>query len=391
MNQNRPADSSYTDLVSNDSEHPSKAISSRVTDDSPSYAINPPLNQQVLKPLQYPASSSMKWQAFGKRPVVSTTNSSVEGLQMQDGSQFASQSSLENSQSFNTCHSQPSVYRRTSQTLRTPESKTSSRHFSTPSYGKDSSERIVTFPSPHIFGMNVQPTGSGQDHDAICCAAKETPPPLPPLDHPAFRKGPPSSFKFPTSEYNFPDLQRLEDFGAEVHNSPAGRQMTHSLPSLRDSRSKKGGGAFKEVSSSRSGENTGINDATPEKRTKRHLRQQSKSSITTFTSSRRSSAEYSARQVSSLAEGIHEMQDGCWEVEVSRAMVNLALGKEQRVETRSGNSRRQSQDGHASSFGTRKARGENVCSLASLSPYRLLTLANISFTISFIILAGERR
>lgn len=330
----------------------------------------------------------MKWPAFGKRPAVSTVNSSIEDVQFHDSSKFASQSSLENSQSFNTCHSRPSLYRRTSQILRTPESKTSSQQFSTPSYGKESSRRIAALPSPHIFGMNAQPTGSEQDHDAGYCASKETPPPLPRLDHPAFRKGPPSSFKFPSSKCDFPDLPGSQDFGAEVHDSPAGRQTTRSLPSLQDSRSKKGGRAFKEsrsrYSGSRSRSNVGINDASPDKGIRRHSRQQSKSSITTFASSRRSSAEYSAKQVSSLAEGIHGMQDGCWEVEVSRAMVNLALGKEQRVETRPGNfqTRRPSQDAHTSSLGTRKARGKNVCSLHSC--HRIASSRPLTFLSLFL-------
>lgn len=277
------------------------------------------------------------------------------------------QSSLDDLQSLDMCHRRPTSNHRTSQVPHTPESKTGSLEFqphSTPSHGP--APWVIALPSPYIFGMPAHPTGSGPEQEEEYFDFKETPPPLPPLDHPAFRKGPPSSFKFPLSKHHFPVLPGSHEFGADVQRSPAGRQITQSLPSLQHSRSRKGSYGANKSSMSRSGSSNSGTESSPETRRHPHTRQQSKGSNATMTSSRRSSAKYSAKQVSSIAEDIQQgIQDGSWEVEVSRAMVNLALGRqEQRIETRSGKTRCQSQDAHTSSFGSRKARVKNVCSLA---------------------------
>jgi hypothetical protein len=86
-----------------------------------------------------------------------------------------------------------------------------------------------------------------------------------------------------------------------------------------------------------------------------HSMTQSKSSIT---SSRRSSAEYSEKQASSI--GHENAGGGGWEVQVSKAMINLALGSGGQVSqgTETKLRRTQGQNPSSSSFG--RACGKSV-------------------------------
>jgi hypothetical protein len=308
----------------------------------------------------------MRWSTFGKRSRTHSKQRKQDpGREIHADSKSASQSSLEQSQSLGTSrHSSPYIY--ANQLPRTPGSETDSQHHSTPSYVVESLGVMSSLPSPHIFGPQT-PSRSDAKQDESFFDFKEIPPPLPPLDHPAFRKGPPSSFKFPLAKYNFPVLPDGQDLDTDYGINDSKRQITHSLPSLKGSkgRSTQGSKERRRSMRSRPQSDAGV-DSPPEKKSYIHSRQQSKSSIATSTS-RRSSAEYSAKQASSIGEDLYKMHDGCWEVEVSRAMVSLALGKEeQRVETRTGSAktaRLPTQGAIPSSFG--KARGKNVCTLRS--------------------------
>ncbi|KAF9483407.1 hypothetical protein BDN70DRAFT_317535 [Pholiota conissans] len=243
---------------------------------------------------------------------------------------------------------------------------------------------MSTLPSPHIFGPQT-PSRSESEQDDSYFNFKEIPPPLPPLDHPAFKKGPPSSFKFPLAKYNFPALPDGEGSDSDYGAVQSTRQTTHSLPSMKGFRSKM---SVHSSTKSLSRSNGGL-ESYSEAKSYIHSRKQSKSSIAS--SSRRSSAEYSAKQASSIGEDIHRMRDGCWEVEVSKAMVCLALGKEeQRVETRMGSSKTR-QGASPSSFG--KARGKNVCTSplsVKLSPPHARYLS-FHLLVSLFFLAGEWR
>lgn len=176
--------------------------------------------------------------------------------------------------------------------------------------------------SPHTFGMPTPPQSRPSSRGETHYNFKQTPPPLPPLDHPAFR-------------------ERVDEFGVlsgKQHTFPVAEKVarnTHSLPSIAHAKqwTNSTGRISKKKSRKRSQSSIGIikqdeqfNPRTEVVRKGFHSRTSSK---TSFVSSRRSSAEYSAKQASSLD------HDGCWEVDVSKAIINLSLQEKQVVSTRS--------------------------------------------------------
>jgi len=163
-----------------------------------------------------------------------------------------------------------------------------------------------SLPSPHTFGIPTPPHAKArQDMKRESHFNYQQAPPLPPLNHPAFRN-------------------KASDFGVllENHEDKVTRH-SHSLPSLPQARNvvKEGFKSANKKTRQRSKSSTGGSTAEktrPEQpKWTFHSRTSSKSSVL---SSRRSSAEYSAKQASSLH------RDGCWEVDVSKAIIGLSLG-----------------------------------------------------------------
>lgn len=151
---------------------------------------------------------------------------------------------------------------------------------------------------------------------------KQNPPPLPPLDHPAFR-GTVDEFGVLSSKPPF--LPVADKAARHAHSLPSIRHTTKATNSI--------GGSSKEKSRKRSQSIAGVdtqgdqyNSRAESVRNAVHSRTSSKTSII---SSRRSSAEYSAKQASSLD------HDGCWEVGVSKAIISLSLQEQQVGSTRS--------------------------------------------------------
>lgn len=205
----------------------------------------------------------------------------------------------------------PSNYTPPDKQLGTPGAYPYSQSFftSTPS----SQTEIATntgeesLPSPHTFGIPTPPHAKArqdmkrESHFNF----QQVPPPLPPLNHPAFR-------------------EKASEFGVllEIHEDKAARH-SHSLPSLAQARNvvkeelKSANKKTRQRSKSSTGENTAEKTRPEQPKWAFHSRTSSKSSVL---SSRRSSAEYSAQQASSLH------RDGCWEVDVSKAIIGLSLG-----------------------------------------------------------------
>ncbi|PPQ84282.1 hypothetical protein CVT25_013220 [Psilocybe cyanescens] len=329
------------------------------------------------------ASTIMRWSTFGRRPD-SGERSTPEST---------SQSSLSQSQSFVTCLPYASS---SSIQPQTPISQTRSGYISTPhscSTVSNNPAIETDIPSPHTFGMPTppQPSSKGSSYFTF----KEVPPPLPPLNHPAFQEVS-NTIRVASNMHKFPSHPGVDEHGVILDRY---RRYTYSLPTLARPKSITTSriGSPKSTAkkqtrprakSSSAGESTSTNkedptsfDPTPHpNKFKTHRKNQSKSSIA---SSRRSSAEYSAKQASSI--GHEQMQDGCWEVQVSKEMVRLALGEgvQQRVETKPANlkTRRPSQGVPASTYG--RARGENVGFSCTMSRYRPLTSATVPFILQW--------
>ena len=254
-------------------------------------------------PISIKASSSKnRWSIFGSnRARVPHRNS--------DASNATSNVSRPRSQSSS---SQPRSHS-TSQRIagaasRTPKSQYS-MYNSTGSIPSYDLERDGLLPSPHTFGISTppkEPIAESADDNSYF-GFKETPPPLPPLDHPAFRQAPRKQIS--SASNRFP-IQTTRD---EMQDKFT--RHSRSLPSLahsgssdtqRDIKSlKKRHRSFREELSS-------INK-TGKKQHKRN------DSIASSIGTRRYSAEYSAIKASSVN------RDECWEVQVSKEMVRLAL------------------------------------------------------------------
>ena len=259
-------------------------------------------------PISIKASSSKNgWSIFGSnRTRVLHRNS--------DASNATSNVSRPRSQSSS---SQPRSHS-TSQRIATAASRTPKSQYSmynstgsTPSYDL---ERDGLLPSPHTFGISTppkEPIAESADDNSYF-GFRETPPPLPPLDHPAFRQA--SKKQISSASNRFPIQTNRDD----VQNKFT--RHSHSLPSLAhpgsndtqcDKKSaKRRRRSFREELSS-------INNLKTDK--KQHNRNDS---VASSIETRRYSAEYSAKKASSVG---HEDKDECWEVQVSKEMVRLAL------------------------------------------------------------------
>jgi len=154
--------------------------------------------------------------------------------------------------------------------------------------------------SPHTFGMPTPSRSSSRSRGETHFSFKRTiPPPLPPLDHPVFREKVDEFGVLSTKQLFFPVPEKVT---RHAHSLPSIAQATKATNSTSKSKSRK-----------RSQSSTG------EDQNKRKVRHSRTSSKTSIVSSRRSSAEYSAKQASSLG------HNGCWEVDVSKAIISLSV------------------------------------------------------------------
>lgn len=310
-------------------------------------------------------STIMRWATFGRRP----------DPVMRSASRSTSQSSLSQSQSFVTClpyASSSDIH------PRTPNSQSGSCHISSPNSHSTPNKNFKqehNIPSPHTFGMPTPPRPASKENSSYF-TYKEAPPPLPPLDHPAFRDVTNAGLAS-SNMHSFPMFPGKDEQGVVQDRI---RTHTNSLPSIPQKITMETDSADTNHTRPRSKSSAVGAPTTFKKETniissdwslnklRGHSRNYSKSSIA---SSRRSSAEYSARQVSSI--GHEEVQEGGWEVQVSREMIRLSLGEGEgvrRVEAPGRNQRTRRRLGQAvpsSTFG--KARGENVGFLALSLPH----------------------
>ena len=296
-----------------------------------------------------------RWPTFGRRDQAarhSTPSDTGRGATRSD-----SQSSLSQPRSRATSHS---YFSSEDSQPRTPGSRPHSLYTSTPysirvpSMPNDGNRQ--TLPSPHTFGIRTptqfDSTQNLGQHESYF-NFKGVPPPLPPLDHPAFR-GPVTEFGVSSSKQPY-SFSHVDGGVATRHSyslpSMAQSTVTTKPDSTTDARKKKD----PRVRSKSSAAATSIKNISRQESVKRifHSRNQSKSSIS---SSRRSSAEYSAKQASSIEHG------GCWEVDVTKAMISLSLGEGQSRETRT-SSYSLAGDAHTSAV-MGQARGCNVGSHA---------------------------
>ena len=254
------------------------------------------------------SSSKNRWSIFGSNRARVHRNSDASNA-TSNVSRPRSESSSSQPRSHSTSQ------RIAGATSRTPKSQYSMYNSigSIPSYNL---ERDGLLPSPHTFGIPTPPqepiTESADDNSYF--GFRETPPPLPPLDHPAFRQV--SKKHISSASNRFPIQTNCDDVQDKYP------RHSHSLPSLAHS----GGsdtqcdikGTKKRHRSLRE-ELSSINKTNLSKR--QHNRNDS---VASSIGTRRYSAEYSAKKASSVG---HEdnKQDECWEVQVSKEMVKLAL------------------------------------------------------------------
>lgn len=279
-------------------------------------------NQPSGSPISITASSSRKrWSIFGR-------NHSRVPHRNSDASNTTSNVSRSRSQSGS---SQPRSY--TSQRItraegsqpRTPKSQYSMNNSTshTESVPSDSLGRDDLLQSPHTFGIPTppqEPIAESTDDNSYF-GFRETPPPLPPLDHPAFRQ---ASNHISSTGNLFP----IQTMHADVQDRFP--RHSHSLPSLTHSGNNntqfyiKSSKKRRRRASSKSDRFRGEELPSFDKTNKRqHNRNDS---VASSIGTRRSSAEYSAKKASSV--GHEGKRDECWEVQVSKEMVRLALGQE---------------------------------------------------------------
>jgi hypothetical protein len=154
-------------------------------------------------------------------------------------------------------------------------------------------------------------TESVDDHSYF--GFRETPPPLPPLDHPAFRQA--SKGHISSTSNLFP----IKTIHGDVQDKFL--RHSHSLPSLAHSDTQFDMKGVKKRHRRASSRSNRFRELRSIKTTKHNRNDSVASSIGT----RRSSAEYSAKKASSV--GQEGKRDECWEVQVSKEMVRLALGE----------------------------------------------------------------
>ncbi|TEB39980.1 hypothetical protein FA13DRAFT_44528 [Coprinellus micaceus] len=159
--------------------------------------------------------------------------------------------------------------------------------------------------------------------DDIFFSHLETPPPLPPLNHPAFQY--PSQRGLSISQSNeggVPPAAIQYDYEKQLRYS-----RSKSLPSIRNDTSS----AKPRRAGSKSSLATKLADDPSKTMKKGHTRAQSKSSISSNLS-RRSSAEFSAKQASLVGTDDELNLPDNWEVRVSKEFVRLSLGQDGRDE-----------------------------------------------------------
>lgn len=303
-------------------------------------------------PISITASSSKKrWSIFGRTHArVPHRNSDASNATSDFVSRSRSQSSSSQPRSHSTFQR---IARAESSQPRTPKSQYSmynSTHHTgsspSPNIGRDG-----LLPSPHTFGIPTPP------QEPIAKSADINPyfgfpPPLPPLNHPAFRQ----AFKGHVSSTGNPfPFQTIRDVQDKFP------RYSHSLPSLAHSGSNntqfdtKGAKTRHRRASSRS------NRFRKEQVDKTNKRQHHKNDSVTSIGTRRSSAEYSSKKALSVGD---DRRDECWEVQVSKEMVRLALGEGPQVYVT------------PSSFG--KACGEHVGFSIFLSSFHLYCFFSFS-------------
>ena len=296
-------------------------------------------------PTSITASSPKKsWSIFGRNNTArvphrksnasSATSNASRSRSQSTSSQRRTRST---SQSIETSQPRTPKSQRSNSTHHTRSTPKSQRSNSTHHTRSTSCYNLL--PSPHTFGIPTPPqqpiTRSG--HDNSYFGFREIPPPLPPLDHPAFRQ---ASKNHTSSTSNFFPTQKMH--GDIQEKFP---RHSHSLPSLGHSGSigrqrdiKSSGKRHRRASSKSNSLRRERLSSTGKTNTKQYHRNDS---VASSIGVRRSSAESSARKASSV-DNKGGKRDECWEAQVSKEMVRLALHKFDA----------------ASSFGI--ARGENV-------------------------------
>jgi hypothetical protein len=141
---------------------------------------------------------------------------------------------------------------------------------------------------------------------------QDTPPPLPPLDHPAFQE---VSDLLSSNRRTFDRARALQASQSLPADVSTARRRTASAPGPSSQSSGRKG---RRLSPDRKAEARRGKDK--EARGREHTRSESKGSIA---SSKRSSAEFSARKVSLL--GLTEEYEDTWEVKVSKEILRLSL------------------------------------------------------------------
>ena len=262
------------------------------------------------------------WSIFGRKPPRIPHRNSDASNATSNVSRSRSQSSSSQPRSRTT-----SQDRNEASQSRTPKSQSS--YNSTHHTGSNPSCNLGDglLPSPHTFGLPTPPkepmTGPADDHSYF--GFRETPPPLPPLDHPAFRQA---------SKGHISSTGNL--FSIHGNHQEKVPRHSHSLPSLahsggsdtqcdikEDNRKRHRRASSRprfEISTLRREELPSIDKTTK-------VQQHNKNdSVSSSIGTRRSSAEYSAKNASSV--GYEEgKRNECWEVQVSKEMVRLALGE----------------------------------------------------------------
>ncbi|KAF8817053.1 hypothetical protein BYT27DRAFT_7247616 [Phlegmacium glaucopus] len=182
-------------------------------------------------------------------------------------------------------------------------------------------------PSPHTFGIPTPPQEptTGSAHDNSYFGFRETPPPLPPLNHPAFRQASKGHISQTTNIFPIQTIHGdvQEKFPRHCHSLPS---LAHSVSSETQCDTTKGSRKRHRRASSRSNkfEISSLRRA-PIDRTLNKKEHNRNGSVASSIGTRRSSAEYSAKNASSVGHG--GKKDECWEVQVSKEMVRLAFGE----------------------------------------------------------------
>lgn len=274
------------------------------TSNSTSWSAQTPLTDIPSSPDKQTTPGEI-WSTFG-RPIRQTTPQPPGGYIFSD-----------------TRSTTPITLKTSSSLLGSAEARTQTPNYTSESRLGSSRNIQNTTSSPHTFGIPTPPSSSRLAFSSHRHAHVfgESPPPLPPLTHPAFLFSSISKtfdntavvtnllheddFKHPRHASSLPSMSR----GTEPFNS--------SHKNLRRSRRR----ARTQSRSKTFASTQAPLQSTPQSQSFRHLRSKSKESCG---SSRRKSAEFSAAQASLVGHESNSTES--WEVQVSREMVRLALG-----------------------------------------------------------------